>query len=932
MPWKPGAREERRSYLEDQYPLWVRANRLRNSDSRQLRDKAAGFSHQPLISVLLPINEGGAPLLTRAVDSMLAQVYPRWELLVGHNETPTDAVETLLSRYETLDNRVKVLSGPEAGKGAASDPALSQAAGEFIVFLGQNDELAPESIYEVVLLLQEHPEADLVYADSDEIDDSGHRLNPDFKPGWSPELLLCTDYISHPAFFKRELLEEIGGLREGFGRERDYDLTLRFTEKTGEVYHVPKVLYHGRISADSLDTGAEKESHRALSGALERRGVVGRVEAGLISGVFRVRPAIEDHPLVSVIIPTRENVALLKNCIDSIERLTIHSNYELLIVDNDSSDPETLAYLSSTPHKVLRFREEFNYSRINNFAARRTEGEYLLFLNDDTEVISGGWMEAMLEQAQGPDIGAVGAKLLYPDGLIQHAGVVLGAGNFWTPGVAAHSCQYYPSNYTGHVETTTNTTRNYGAVTAACMMLRRSVFEEVRGFEEILSVAFNDVDLCLRLRESGYRIVYTPHAELYHYESFSRGFQRRAEENLYMRRRWAEALDDDPYYNPNFSRGAGDFNLRADMLLPRPLRSALEGSVESTGNPPSPLEEMSQEEREAYLGAVRKQTRASGRTAIVTGKTTKPVKAPTSVERERGVEAGRLERDLWSVRVGLKTGKPRPEQLIWMFGSPRTGSTWISTVMDEMDDQSRWNEPHVGLLFGSFLYEKFGEGSGLHNSPAFIMGEPHRKAWLNSIKNFVLDGAAARYPRLKTAQYIVIKEPNGALGAPLMMEAMPESRMIFLLRDPRDVISSWIDAFAEGSWNRQTRDYDTAEKLHAHTKLLAERYLKVVSQVQKAYEAHTGNKALVRYEDLRRDTFDTMRAMYRALAVEVDGSLLREAVEKHAWESIPEREKGVGKFYRKAKPGGWREDLSPEQIKIVETVTEPVLSRFYPHG
>ena len=469
-----------------------------------------------------------------------------------------------------------------------------------------------------------------------------------------------------------------------------------------------------------------------------------------------------------------------------------------------------------------------------------------------------------------------------------------------------------------------NATRNCGAVTAACLMLRSSVFEEIGGFDEALSVAFNDVDLCLRIRDRGYRIVYTPHAELYHYESASRGFQRRPEENLLMRDRWSEELDQDPYYNPNFSQGAGDYNLRADMLSPRPLRE---------DRPEEPPEEMDPGERQRYLEARMKKIRDSRRTALLAREATPEIPdQPRS--RPADVAAGprqsrEVVRPAAPVRSATKS-PPGAEQLIWMLGSPRTGSTWISAIMDEMDNQSRWDEPQVGLLFGSFFHEKIGEGSDLQNRPAFILGEPYREAWLNSIRNFVLDGAAARYPRLETGQYIVIKEPNGALGAPLIMEAMPESRMIFLLRDPRDVISSWVDAFKKGSWGNTARDYSTVDKLNTQTERFARRYLKLISQVQKSYEAHTGKKALVRYEDLRRDTFSAMKAMYQALGVTVDETGLRAAIDKHDWENVPAEDKGSGKFYRKATPGGWREDLSPDQIQIVEDTTAPVLSKFYP--
>jgi hypothetical protein len=249
--------------------------------------------------------------------------------------------------------------------------------------------------------------------------------------------------------------------------------------------------------------------------------------------------------------------------------------------------------------------------------------------------------------------------------------------------------------------------------------------------------------------------------------------------------------------------------------------------------------------------------------------------------------------------------------------------------MAELKNQERWHEPYVGLLFGSFVYERLKDNNELLNSPAFIMGEPYREVWLRSIRNFVLDGAAARYPKLKENQYLVVKEPNGSVGAPLLMEAMPESRLIFLIRDSRDVVASRLDAFKRGSWTKQNRDYSTPEKLNTHTRRLARDYLKTVSQVQKAYEAHPGRKTIVRYEDLRRDTVGALKAMYDALEVEANEVRLRSAVAKHSWERIPEAQKGSGKFYRKAQPGGWKEDLSPEQVKLIEDITGPILSKYY---
>jgi hypothetical protein len=278
----------------------------------------------------------------------------------------------------------------------------------------------------------------------------------------------------------------------------------------------------------------------------------------------------------------------------------------------------------------------------------------------------------------------------------------------------------------------------------------------------------------------------------------------------------------------------------------------------------------------------------------------------------------------------LDLHKPvRAEQLIWMFGHSRTGSTWLSWIMAELENQERWHEPYVGLLFGSFIYERLKDDDKLLNNPAFIMGEPYREVWLKSIKEFVLEGAAARYPDLETDQYLVIKEPNGSIGAPLLLEATPESRMIFLIRDPRDVIASRLDAFREDSWARQNRDYSTTERLNAATRELAEEYLRVVSKVQEAYGAHAGKKAFVRYEDLRRDTVDVLKAMYGALEVEADEAQLEAAVSKHSWTRIPSNEKGKDKFFRKAQPESWKADLSPEQIEIIEDITDPILSRYY---
>ena len=880
--------------------------------------------------MLLPLPDPDIPHLRETIDSVMGQVYPGWELRVLAAGPGEGRTGRMLSLFPGLDGRVKVdVVGGGPGEAEQRNALLTRAEGEFVAFLAPGDELAPDALFRVAEALQERRGAGLVYSDHDHVDGRGERSRPHLKPGWSPDLILSHDYLSDLAVYRKRLVEEVGGFREGLDGHHGHHLALRLAEQTDEILHVPYVLYHQRTPEDSrLRPGV---SRKVVREALERRGLAASVEDGFLPDRLRVKFEVMGRPRVSILVPTRDNVSTLKTCLGSIERLTDYEDYEILIVDNESADPETLDYLSSTSHRVISFQEPFNYSRINNFAVSQADGEYVLLLNDDTEVTDGTWLEEMLGHAQRPEVGAVGAKLLYPNDTIQHAGVILGVGNPWGPGVAVHAHQFFPDGpgYAGGVETIAN----FSAVTAACMLLRRSVFEEVGGLdEENLKVAFNDVDLCLRIRERGYRIVYTPHARLYHHESASRGYGGgNPAEGAYMRERWGQTLDKDPYYNAHFSRGSGDYSLRADLLRPRVLRTVGRVPEDPVNTFKNPLQ-ASREEMENYIEAHRKASRSSHRTTLVPAL---PPEVPASTLRSGDAAIGlasavRPDGDIQTAMPasGVAAGNLREERLIWMFGSPRTGSTWLSRMMAEFDNQERWHEPYVGLLFGSFLYERL-RSSKLLGNPSFILGEPHKKVWLGSIKNFLLEGARARYPNLRDDQYLVIKEPNGSVGAPLLLEATPGSRLIFLIRDPRDVVASRLDAFRKGSWSAQGHEFDDRHDLNAFTEQLAEEYLRVVSQVQTAYEAHAGPKTLIRYEDLRRDTAGTLRAMYEALGVRIEASKLARAVAKHEWDRVPDEDKGPGKFYRKAKPGSWKEDLTSEQVTIVEGVTSPVLARFY---
>jgi GT2 family glycosyltransferase len=935
QPSDPSVVEVRRSYLEEQYPAFVRNNRLRASDLGHLREEAAVLGRRPLISVLLPVTGAEERWLGRTFDSVARQVYPHWEVRVCCEGSAGEGARGILSRYERLDGRIKVTYlEQDASMAALSNAALSAAGGEYACLLGEGDELSPDALFEVAKALQEEcPEADLLYSDEDAIDGGGRRFAPHFKPGWSPDLLLSFDYVSDLAVYRRGLLEELGGFREGLGGAEGHDLVLRATERAGRIVHLPKVLYHRRKTANlpgfSDEVGAREGTRRALSETLTRRGVEGSVEEGLLPGTFRVRRKILGEPKVSILLPTKNHAELLKSCIGSIEKLTEYPNYEILIIDNGSTEPATLEYLEKTPHRVVPFREQYNHPKINNMATSLADGEYVLLLNDDTEVISGGWLGAMLELAQRPEVGAVGARLLYPDGRVQHAGVVTTAAA-WSLGVATHAYQFYPPEAAGHLGTLATTT-NYSAVTAACMMVRKAVYEEVGGLDENLRVSFDDVDLCLRIRERGYLVVYTPYAELYHYESATLGVGVDRPSEVYMRERWEGKLDADPYYNPNFSKGIGDFNLRADLLRPRVLRQEPEDPASPSNGRllTSPeVRQMTQEEIEEYLEVQRRATRGSSRTALLPREGAR-IAGSAVLESLEGEEIS-IVQEARKLKPG---GTVRAEQLLWVFGSPRTGSTWLSKMMAELDDHERWNEPYVGLLFGSFIHERLGGAPKLLSNPNFILSERYRGVWLASIRGFVLDGASARYPSLGQDAYLIVKEPNGSVGASVLMEALPESRMVFLMRDPRDVVASRLDATRRGGWTGQERDLSTPERLNAFTRHLAEDYLASVSQVEAAYEAHSpGRKAFVRYEELRADAVGVLGAIYAELGMEVDAPQLEAAAAEHGWENIPESEKGEGKFHRKATPGGWEEDLTPEQVRIVEEVTAGVLLRYYQEG
>ena len=545
---------------DQQYREWLERNEPGPATLAAMRSESEQWDDRPLVSIIMPVYNPKAEWLRQAIQSVVDQAYINWELCIADDASTEPHVREVLEEFARSDPRVKVTYRQEnGGIVAASNDALKLASGDLIGFLDHDDLLRPHALYEVVRYLRERPETDVVYSDEDKVMPGGSLGQPFFKPDWSPDLLLSVNYLNHFTVIRRELVDAVGGFRAGYDGSQDYDLFLRVTERARAVGHIPKPLYSWRMAPGSAAASAAAKPYaylaatRALQDAMQRRGIAATVDQGPSTGWFHVRYAIKGAPLVSIIIATRDRADLLQRCIDSIERKSTYAPWEILVVDNDSKEPETLHYLRQLPHQVIPFPGPFNYARMMNEAVTHARGTHIVFLNNDTEVITPDWIQALLEHSQRPEVAAVGARLLYPDGRVQHEGIILGLGGGSALNV---DCQGYFN--------LGESIRNCSAVTAACMMVRRDVFQELNGFDEELGVAFNDVDYCLRAREKGYLIVYTPLAKLYHYEGASRGRLHPLSDEVGFRKRWGDpGTYRDPYYNPNLDLRR-PFHLRLD--------------------------------------------------------------------------------------------------------------------------------------------------------------------------------------------------------------------------------------------------------------------------------------------------------------------------------------------------------------------------------
>lgn len=564
-----------------EYRDWIaRYDTLGDDDRRAIAAHIGRMAKPPLISVVMTTWRSDLRLLREAVGSVTGQLYPHWELCIADDGSPGDEVWRVLTELAAGDPRIHVTRRPvNGGIVAATNAALALATGGWVAFLDHDDLLAEQALYEVAAELEAHPEADLIFSDEDKIDERGLRSQPHIKTVFDPELMLSVNAVNHLCVVRRSLVEALGGLRDGFDGAQDHDLVLRISEHTRNIRHIPALLYHWRWQGKQGSFSRERLAEcrlaagRAVTEHLERTGQPATVRT--FDGRHDV-PCVQwslpaPAPKVSVVVPTRDRADLLADCAKFVLSETDYPDLELLIVDNGSVEPQTAALfatLSADPRvRILPAPGPFNYADLNNRAATAATGEVLVLLNNDVLSPSAEWLKVLVAQAWRPNVGAVGPLLLYPDHTVQHAGVVLGVGDFPEP-VAAHVGAGEDARAPGYQRAFQNP-RNTSAVTGACLAIRKAVWDEVGGMDaEHLAVAFNDVDLCLKVRAAGYDVIWTPHAELCHLESASRGSDlapeaaaRLAREMAVMRARWGPVLDDDPYYGPLFDKRHAHFRL-----------------------------------------------------------------------------------------------------------------------------------------------------------------------------------------------------------------------------------------------------------------------------------------------------------------------------------------------------------------------------------
>lgn len=547
------------------YTIWVKKyDTLTPQDRINYKKNIQSIKYQPLISIIIPVYNTPEKYLRLTLDSALNQIYQNFEICIADDLSPNPAIRNVLEEYKKKDPRIKVIyRDKNGGISEASNSALELASGDYVAFLDHDDELAEAALYFIVATLNKNHDLNLIFTDQDQITKEGKRIHPFFKPGFNFDLLFSRNTINHLGVYKRSLLQEIGGLRKEYDGSQDYDLALRVVEKSNinQIYHIPKILYHWRTLETSVAHDPSNKEYafnaakRALEDYFKRTNQKVTVELTQKTGVYRVKYTLpESQPLVTILIPTRDQYEWTKRCVESILAKTTYRNYEIIIINNQSTCPKTLDFFKSIPSKgpvqVLDYNHPYNYSSINNFAVTHAKGEILCFLNNDTEVISPDWLEEMVSHALRPGVGIVGAKLYFLNGWIQHAGIVLGKG--LSP--RQIYSRYNPKKSIAELLCI----QDYDAVTTACAVMKKSLFEAIGGYDEInFPSALTDVDLCLKLHQKGYRTVWTPFAELYHGESISRGDEKERNKaaDKAIVEKWPSYFETYNYVNPNLTVG-----------------------------------------------------------------------------------------------------------------------------------------------------------------------------------------------------------------------------------------------------------------------------------------------------------------------------------------------------------------------------------------
>ena len=560
------------------YINYLNLNKLNKQDIKSIRKEILNFNYKPLISVVTPVFNVDPKWLELCFKSLTNQYYPNWEFCLHDDASTNLKTIACLKKWEKKDKRIKISYGKENQHiSFATNQAIKLASGEFIGLLDHDDEIAPDALFEVVKHLNIKPSTDFIYSDEDKLELNGERSEPYFKPDFNLDLFLSNNYICHFAVIRKDIGDKINWFRKGFEGSQDYDLFLRIIDITKKITHIPKVLYHWRKIPGSTamvyseKSYANKASLDALGDYIKRNKLSANVKNGLWPGAFRIKYDINKDNFVSIIIPFRDQVILLKKCVSSILLKTDFKNYEIFLINNNSSEKITADYLENLAMeprvRIFNFNEDFNFSKINNWAVKKTKGNILLFLNNDTEIINSDWLTNMLEHIERGEVGAVGAKLLYSNDHIQHAGIILGVG-----GVASHAfLNFHSSNNTYYGNA--NVVRNYTACTGACLMIKKTTFNAIGGMDEDLKVAYNDIDLCMKIRKLGLLITYTPYAKLYHYESRTRGYEVSEEnkkrlnlEEEILFNKWGDLIKEDPYYNKNLNSKKIDYTIKSELV------------------------------------------------------------------------------------------------------------------------------------------------------------------------------------------------------------------------------------------------------------------------------------------------------------------------------------------------------------------------------